>query len=171
MIKNWAKGVESPLRQLHPVRSFLQFYFVLFVLCISTARYNTILCAEPWPHSASTLWCTQMQFTKSNSLEHTWVTSGSTTKRIRKNIEEYFGEIVPTSNAGRQLAKDKKKTIDDYFGSEVDSEIRNFQVVDSASDKDVLLQTQELIDGIPLPPKWVWNWHTLWLKVRLLKTT
>ena len=89
--------------------------------------------------------------------EHTWVTSGSTTKRIRKNIEEYFGEIVPTSNAGRQLAKDKKKTIDDYFGSEVDSEIRNFQVVDSASDKDVLLQTQELIDGIPLPPKWVWN--------------
>ena len=71
---------------------------------------------------------------------------GATSKRIKKNIEEYFGEIVPTSDAGRQLAKDKKKTIDDYFGSEVDH--------DAASDQAILQQTQELLDNIPLPPRY-----------------
>ena len=71
---------------------------------------------------------------------------GATSKRIKKNIEEYFGEIVPTSEAGRQLARDKKKTIDDYFGSEVD--------VADDSDQAILKQTQELLDNIPLPPRY-----------------
>ena len=69
----------------------------------------------------------------------------STSKRIKKNVEEYFGEIVPTSNAGRLLQTQKKKNIEDYFGSEVDIKLRNLDD-DSAAPDD---------DGLALPPKQV----------------
>ena len=66
--------------------------------------------------------------------------TSSTTKRMKKNVEEYFGEIVPTSNAGKLLQQQKKKDVEDYFGSEVDIKIRSL-----AADADDV--------DLPLPPR------------------